>query len=97
MKKMLNARQTPIPPPVEVVQERSVHTQVLQVNDRVVLQDGRRGIVKYIGLVSFAPGQWAGVRLLLPTGRNDGSVDGRRYFTCDPNYGCFVRLATLHQ
>jgi len=25
-----------------------------------------------------------------PVGKNDGSIDGQRYFTCEPNHGAFV-------
>lgn len=31
------------------------------------------------------------MELLKPTGKNDGSIQGRRYFTCAPNYGLFIR------
>lgn len=39
----------------------------------------------------FSPGNWVGVELLEPTGKNDGSVKGEVYFTCSPNHGVFVR------
>ena len=39
----------------------------------------------------FAEGMWAGVELQKATGKNDGSVNGVRYFSVAPNHGVFVR------
>lgn len=47
--------------------------------------------VRYIGNVEFANGIWLGVELRKPKGKNDGSVQGQRYFTCKPNHGLMVR------
>ncbi|MFH4981592.1 hypothetical protein AB6A40_008301 [Gnathostoma spinigerum] len=42
--------------------------------------DVRTGSIVFIGPTHFAPGQWIGVVLDQPEGKNDGCVDGRRYF-----------------
>ncbi|CAO0800528.1 unnamed protein product [Mucor circinelloides] len=49
------------------------------------------GTVEFIGHVNFADGIWIGVELDRRVGKNDGSVDGHRYFTSSPNRGVFVR------
>ncbi|XP_067139830.1 kinesin-like protein KIF13A isoform X3 [Centruroides vittatus] len=49
------------------------------------------GVVAYIGPTEFAPGAWIGIELDTPTGKNDGSVNGIRYFQCKPRFGIFVR------
>lgn len=51
----------------------------------------RRGIVRYIGAVEFARGAWVGIEYDEPVGKNDGSVDGKRYFSCRMKYGGFVK------
>lgn len=57
----------------------------------------RYGEVAYIGAVRSLPaGEWFGVKLDKPLGKNDGSVDGARYFTCAPLHGAFVRHEKLN-
>ncbi|CAH8524144.1 unnamed protein product [Schistosoma turkestanicum] len=62
----------------------------LQIGDHVQVSGGRIGILRYLGPTEFAAGEWAGVELDEPIGKNDGSVAGVRYFTCKPNHGLFA-------
>ena len=50
-----------------------------------------RGVVAFSGLTSFASGKWIGVVLDQPNGKNNGTVQGKTYFSCQDNYGIFVR------
>lgn len=73
----------------------------IQVNDAVYVERGSHqqleGVVAFLGNVMFAAGDdWVGVRLSgvsVGLGKNDGSVQGVRYFSCGPQNGLFVRLA----
>ena len=46
------------------------------VGDRVWIQGSKPGFIQYIGEVQFAKGDWAGVVLDKPEGKNDGAVHG---------------------
>uniref|UniRef100_A0AAQ4Q655 Dynactin subunit 1 n=1 Tax=Gasterosteus aculeatus aculeatus TaxID=481459 RepID=A0AAQ4Q655_GASAC len=56
---------------------------------------GQRGTVAYIGATLFASGKWVGVILDDAKGKNDGTVQGKRYFTCEENHGIFVRQSQV--
>ncbi|KAI9289718.1 hypothetical protein BC943DRAFT_80788 [Umbelopsis sp. AD052] len=62
-----------------------------QVGDRVILENGLTGTLRYLGETSFKKGHWAGIELdELGTGKNSGTVNGTSYFQCRPNTGLFV-------
>lgn len=63
----------------------------------VQLNDGRKATVRFAGQTSFQVGEWIGVELDDKTGKNDGSVQGQRYFDCPMGYGMFVKpmMATI--
>lgn len=54
----------------------------MAIGDRVIVSSGmgsRAGILKFMGETKFAPGNWCGVQLDEPSGKNDGTVDGVQY------------------
>ncbi|XP_056250445.1 CAP-Gly domain-containing linker protein 4-like isoform X3 [Seriola aureovittata] len=64
----------------------------LHVGTQVLLNSANEmAFIRYLGTADFAPGLWLGLELRSPKGKNDGSVGGRRYFTCRPSYGVLVR------
>ena len=63
--------------------------------DRVLVGGAKPGFIAFLGEVQFSGGIWAGIVLDLPVGKNDGSVGGRRYFSCQPNCGIFARPSKL--
>ncbi|XP_057209943.1 CAP-Gly domain-containing linker protein 1 isoform X3 [Triplophysa rosa] len=66
-----------------------------KVGDRVWVNGNKPGVVQFLGETQFAPGQWAGIVLDEPIGKNDGSVSGVRYFQCEPLMGIFTRPSKL--
>ncbi|KAL8998145.1 MAG: hypothetical protein Q9169_002766 [Polycauliona sp. 2 TL-2023] len=66
-----------------------------QVGQTVELQDGQNATVRFVGQTHFAAGGWIGVVLDHATGKNDGSVQGQRYFDCLPAHGMFLRPSAI--
>jgi len=69
----------------------------LAVGQKIELNDGRVAIIRFVGNTHFQPGDWVGVELEEPTGKNDGTVKGERYFECEQGYGMFLRPAGVRQ
>ena len=65
------------------------------IGQRVYVDGVKPGRIQFIGETKFGPGEWAGVFLDEPIGKNDGSVMSTRYFTCEPRHGVFSRLYRL--
>jgi len=53
--------------------------------------------IRFIGPTQFAGGEWIGCELDDATGKNDGSVQGERYFQCKSGYGIFVRESMVRK
>ena len=66
---------------------------MFRIDDRVVLEDGRMGTVRYNERVEgLNSGFWLGVEVDEGSkGRHDGYVDGRMIFLCKAGQGVFVR------
>lgn len=66
------------------------HPTQLAVGCRVLVGNTVKGTVRFVGETDFAKGVWIGVELDDPCGKNDGSLRGKRYFTCAPDHGVFA-------
>ena len=66
---------------------------------KVIVHRRIEGTVRYIGAVDWDEDEdiWLGLELEKPVGKNDGTVDGKTYFTClkgadtDEEFGFFIR------
>nr|XP_046230438.1 CAP-Gly domain-containing linker protein 1 isoform X2 [Scatophagus argus] len=88
----------PLPPeksPGSVTSPTQEGVADFQIGDRVWVNGNKPGYVQFIGGTQFAPGQWAGIVLDEPIGKNDGSVAGVRYFQCEDGRGIFTRPSKL--
>lgn len=66
-----------------------------QVGDGVLVSGTKAGVIAFLGPTQFAKGEWAGVVMEKPEGKNDGTVQGVVYFQCPPQHGLFARLHNL--
>ena len=62
-----------------------------QVGQTVELSNGVKATVQFVGNTHFALGDWIGIELEDSSGKNDGAVQGQRYFKCPPGHGMFIR------
>ncbi|XP_076319467.1 uncharacterized protein LOC143230215 isoform X3 [Tachypleus tridentatus] len=67
------------------------------IGQRVCVGGAKRGILRFFGSVEFQTGIWCGVELFEPVGKNDGSVNGIRYFSCEDNYGIFAPVKKVEK
>ncbi|XP_057414246.1 CAP-Gly domain-containing linker protein 4 isoform X2 [Balaenoptera acutorostrata] len=67
----------------------------LKLGDRVVIARQKVGTLRFCGTTEFASGQWAGIELDEPEGKNNGSVGKVQYFKCAPKYGIFAPLSKI--
>lgn len=63
---------------------------LFKIGERVLIGQKMSGTIQFVGQTKFAKGTWIGVELDLAKGTNDGSLDGVRYFTCEPSHGLFA-------
>jgi len=72
---------------------KSSFTDDLEVGNAVLLRKRGLGIIRYKGPLHCDEEEqiWLGVELRTADGKNDGTVQNKKYFTCAPNYGVFVR------
>ncbi|XP_075678945.1 uncharacterized protein LOC113790911 isoform X3 [Dermatophagoides pteronyssinus] len=77
------------------VNGKSTRHNGLGIGDRVLVNASsgtKLGTLRFLGETDFSAGQWAGIELDDPLGKNDGSVAGKRYFECKMKYGLFAPL-----
>jgi len=68
----------------------------IQVGQKVRLKRGREGTVKFIGNVHFTSEEVIGLELTQWTDKgHDGSLQGKRYFTCAAGRGYFTKRANI--
>merc|ERR1719184_3931 len=87
-KKMLNRPRT-----VKKKPKAIKTTENLKVGDVVLLRKRGLGILRYKGPLHCDEDNvtWLGVELKTPDGKNDGTVQNKKYFNCAPNHGVFVQ------
>jgi dynactin 1 len=69
----------------------------IKVGQTVETTSEQQGVVRYVGAIHVSDGVFIGIELSTPTGKNDGSVRGERYFSCAPGHGLFIRDSSITQ
>ncbi|KAL6043966.1 hypothetical protein STEG23_008338 [Scotinomys teguina] len=85
-----------MPPNGDHVTSKAILTSLgLKLGDRVVIAGQKVGTLRFCGTTEFASGQWAGIELDEPEGKNNGGVGRVQYFKCAPKYGIFAPLSKI--
>ncbi|KAK9449508.1 uncharacterized protein V1518DRAFT_416189 [Limtongia smithiae] len=80
--------------PLQTQHQHQQQTDDIHVGDLVYASAGQRGVVLFIGNVHGKAGVFAGIDLVNGQGKNNGSVDGVRYFTTSsPTSGLFIPIS----
>lgn len=62
------------------------------------MKTGAKGIIKYIGKVHFSNEEMYGIKLSASSqDANNGSIDGKSYFSVPMGYGKFVKLSEIKE
>jgi len=61
----------------------------------VCISGSQIGILRFFGRTKFQDGDWCGIECEKAVGKNDGSVDGVRYFRCNPRCGIFAPVSKV--
>jgi dynactin 1 len=71
---------------------------VCHVGDLVrIRDDNREGTLAYVGPINVqgASGKFAGINLTKALGKNNGTLEGKRYFEAKDNHGVFVEFTSI--
>ncbi|CAH8535486.1 unnamed protein product [Schistosoma turkestanicum] len=78
-------------------EDATPQTHSFQIGDRILVAGQRKGILRFIGETQFAPGTWYGIELDQPVGKNNGSINGIRYFDCNIGHGIFAPINRIQK
>ena len=62
--------------------------EIFSPGDSVLIKSKGKGRVSYFGPVHYSSGNWVGVTMEKPVGKNNGVIKGKEYFKCKENHGC---------
>lgn len=82
---------------LSALKSKTLHALEVSIGNRIQLIDKRIGIVRFIGETKFAPGIWYGIEFNKAIGKNDGSVNDVRYFSCKPKHGIFSPVTKIYK
>ena len=69
----------------------------LELGDRVIIGGARSGTLKYLGPIHVSEGIWCGIKLDEPVGKNNGKLEGVRYFKCQHRFGLFAPIRRVEK